>query len=82
MFAIIGIVIVFGAVLGGYLMECPDTACGVAHHSRGRGGHHPDRKSAAYPQADCGGNCRSIQRVKLYQTTLSRFPEAVLRPVE
>ena len=50
MFAIIGIIVVFGAVVGGYLMEHGNLAvlvqpAGAAHHRRRSGRNAADRQS-------------------------------------
>ena len=58
MFAIIGILVVLGAVVGGYLMEHGHLAvlmqpAGAAHYWRRGGRHRPDRQPAAHPEKNC-----------------------------
>jgi flagellar motor component MotA len=83
MFAIIGIIIVFWAVLGGHLMEHgnvrvliqPAELLIIAGAAVGT-------ILIANPLHILKQIGASIQRVKIYQAALPRFPDVVLRHVE
>ena len=84
MFAIIGIVVVFGAIVAGYLMEKgkPDGAGAagrVDHHRRSGAGDAVHRQSHAHYQVDGGRGAERVEGISVWQGALSRHAEDDVR---
>src|SRR6266568_4792146 len=84
MFAIIGIVVVFGAVVGGYLMEHGNLKVLLQPAELliigGAGaGDRPDRESSAHPETDCVRCGCGVQGIEVHKATLHGIPQNSLR---
>ena len=87
MFAIIGIVVVFGAVVGGYLMEHGKLMVLLQPAELVIiGGAAVGTVLIANPlhilKQDRGRNWRSLHGIKVHQTALSGLAEDALRPAQ
>jgi hypothetical protein len=86
MFIIIGIVVVFGAVVGGFLMEHgpegADAARGGGDHRRSRDWDAVDRQSDARAEEHHRGSYRSVRRVEIQQSGVSGNSENDVRAAQ